>query len=246
MATSGIILTRVCSCGTWLRTILPYLEQENAVRNLNPNTAGDYSTDAPLFRMKIQTFCCPSDNADRNAYNPDPSTGPSFARSNIVGCYGACKRHPPSTTIPKPKRPLFAVEYTGAGIYTYWQGMVSLARVTDGSSNTAAMSEIISGPNGSDDTRGLWWCGAHYEHRNNPNTPNDLLLNPYGHCDPAKIPCTSCNSSGCDTVAASSNHPGGVNLGLADGSVRFVSEMIDNATWQGLASISGGEVIGDY
>ncbi len=43
--------------------------------------------------------------------------------------------------------------------------------------------------------------------------------------------------------AARSNHPGGVNLGFADGSLRFFNDSVDIATWQALATIDGGEVI---
>jgi prepilin-type N-terminal cleavage/methylation domain-containing protein/prepilin-type processing-associated H-X9-DG protein len=44
-------------------------------------------------------------------------------------------------------------------------------------------------------------------------------------------------------VAASSYHSFGVNVGMADGSVRFVSDSIDFATWQALGSRAGGEAI---
>jgi prepilin-type N-terminal cleavage/methylation domain-containing protein/prepilin-type processing-associated H-X9-DG protein len=46
-------------------------------------------------------------------------------------------------------------------------------------------------------------------------------------------------------VAASSYHPGGVNVGLADGSVRFVADGIDFATWQAMGTRAGGEVVSD-
>jgi prepilin-type N-terminal cleavage/methylation domain-containing protein/prepilin-type processing-associated H-X9-DG protein len=42
-------------------------------------------------------------------------------------------------------------------------------------------------------------------------------------------------------VAASSYHPGGANLGLADGSVRFIEETIDFDVWQAAGSRAGGE-----
>jgi prepilin-type N-terminal cleavage/methylation domain-containing protein/prepilin-type processing-associated H-X9-DG protein len=45
-------------------------------------------------------------------------------------------------------------------------------------------------------------------------------------------------------VAASSYHTGGVNIGLADGSVHFVSDGIDFATWQAVGSMAGGEILG--
>jgi prepilin-type N-terminal cleavage/methylation domain-containing protein/prepilin-type processing-associated H-X9-DG protein len=46
-------------------------------------------------------------------------------------------------------------------------------------------------------------------------------------------------------VAASSYHTGGVNVGMADGSVRFVSDGINFTTWQGMGSKAGGEVLQD-
>jgi prepilin-type processing-associated H-X9-DG protein len=39
--------------------------------------------------------------------------------------------------------------------------------------------------------------------------------------------CTSGGENDCLMIAASSNHTGGVNVGLCDGSVQFISETID-------------------
>jgi prepilin-type N-terminal cleavage/methylation domain-containing protein/prepilin-type processing-associated H-X9-DG protein len=44
-------------------------------------------------------------------------------------------------------------------------------------------------------------------------------------------------------ITATSNHPGGVNVGFADGSVKFVKSSIDLATWWGLGTRAGGEVV---
>ncbi len=45
---------------------------------------------------------------------------------------------------------------------------------------------------------------------------------------------------------ARSRHPGGVNVALVDGSVRFVTQTIDVDTWRALGSRNGGEVLGNY
>jgi prepilin-type processing-associated H-X9-DG protein len=44
-------------------------------------------------------------------------------------------------------------------------------------------------------------------------------------------------------VTASSNHPGGVNVGMADGSVRFIKNSVNVQTWWALGSRNLGEVI---
>jgi prepilin-type processing-associated H-X9-DG protein len=44
-------------------------------------------------------------------------------------------------------------------------------------------------------------------------------------------------------AAARSDHPGGVNVAIADGSVRFVDELIDTSVWRGLATKAGGESV---
>jgi prepilin-type processing-associated H-X9-DG protein len=41
-------------------------------------------------------------------------------------------------------------------------------------------------------------------------------------------------------------HPGGGNVMLGDGSVRFASEYINQLTWAALASREMGDVVGEY
>ena len=43
------------------------------------------------------------------------------------------------------------------------------------------------------------------------------------------------------SMTARSSHPGGVNVGLCDGSVRFVSNGVDPLVWYALFTSNGGE-----
>jgi prepilin-type processing-associated H-X9-DG protein len=45
------------------------------------------------------------------------------------------------------------------------------------------------------------------------------------------------------SLAATSNHPGGVNVLFADGSVKFIKDTVNASTWRALGTIAGGEVI---
>ncbi len=44
-------------------------------------------------------------------------------------------------------------------------------------------------------------------------------------------------------IAARSRHPGGVNVSMADGSVRFVKDTVNLAAWRALGTKGGGEII---
>ena len=239
---------------TWMRAILPYLEQENAVANLDPAFAGDMKREKLLCRTKIATYCCPSDLVGREsffdkAHNPTDAIG--FSRQNVVGCFAADT--PVTAPVKWPRRALFYFDYTDPR-FNREGGPRSTASVKDGTSNTVAISEIISGPDGTSDFRGMWWndAGCHYEHLHNPNSPTDtnpLYFQPYGACNPSKVYCdynATPNTWGTTCYTASSYHPGGVNVGLVDGSVRFVSESINHDTWVALGSINGNEIIGEY
>ncbi len=52
-----------------------------------------------------------------------------------------------------------------------------------------------------------------------------------------------CNINAGTFVNAQSNHPGGVNVMLADGSVRFIKDSISPQTWMALGTRANGEVI---
>jgi prepilin-type processing-associated H-X9-DG protein len=66
-------------------------------------------------------------------------------------------------------------------------------------------------------------------------TPNSALY-PFAFCSSAAI-------GDAEFVTANSNHPGGVNILMADGSVRFAKDSINQATWWALGTRARGEVI---
>ena len=44
-------------------------------------------------------------------------------------------------------------------------------------------------------------------------------------------------------IGASAYHTGGVNVGILDGSVKFIKNSVSTATWYALATKAGGEII---
>jgi prepilin-type N-terminal cleavage/methylation domain-containing protein/prepilin-type processing-associated H-X9-DG protein len=122
----------------------------------------------------------------------------------------------------------------------------------DGTSTTLLMSEgaVPMAPT-SNDARGdfmnddIQYAGFAFM---TTNTPNTTVPDNVANCTATSIPYAPCVNNGAAQrmQAARSLHPGGVNVMLADGAVRFVSDNIDLATWRALGTMQGGEVVGAY
>ena len=87
----------------------------------------------------------------------------------------------------------------------------------------------------------LWTVGA-------CNTNEDN--NGYNHVNtPNGLTCAASNTQDAnlggytDAITANSNHSGGINLGLCDGSVKFIKDSISIPTWWALGSRNQGEVL---
>jgi len=92
------------------------------------------------------------------------------------------------------------------------------------------------------DLRGFSWANGEYRttlynHGRQPNSGAlDCLAALMTTADVAKM------YAGYGWRTARSRHRGGVTVGLADGSVRFVADAVDPAVWTAAATIAGGEV----
>jgi len=68
----------------------------------------------------------------------------------------------------------------------------------------------------------------------------------YTHFHPPNSSVPDLQSCGWGLFAARSEHTGGVNGALCDGSVRFIGDNIDLGVWRALGTRNGGEVTGDF
>jgi prepilin-type N-terminal cleavage/methylation domain-containing protein/prepilin-type processing-associated H-X9-DG protein len=71
-------------------------------------------------------------------------------------------------------------------------------------------------------------------------TPNDATY-PVNYCRDGCNP--GCNMDGGFSAPASSNHSGGANVLMADGSVKFIKSTVNRMTWWALGTRGGGEVV---
>lgn len=110
------------------------------------------------------------------------------------------------------------------------------APLTDAGCNATAQWNV-SDPRGFAWVNGEFRCGL-YNHRETPNsTVPDCMGVPLGGSLQTRYTPYGWR-------AARSNHNGGVNVLLADGSLRFVGDDVEASTWKDLATIAGGETAG--
>jgi prepilin-type processing-associated H-X9-DG protein len=104
------------------------------------------------------------------------------------------------------------------------------------SANQACLQSASNAVNKNSDLKGeqyqhhsVGWGGG-YTHVMLPNQPACFYNDGSGQTDHGAI-------------GASSRHPGGVNVALMDGSVRFVKNSVNAMTWWALGTKAGGEII---
>jgi prepilin-type N-terminal cleavage/methylation domain-containing protein/prepilin-type processing-associated H-X9-DG protein len=265
---TGVNVTTI-PLGTWgmKARILPAMEQGAMFNSIN----WTYNPEAPqgqndtVIVATINTFLCPSDGnqpgtswAFKNGAGSFPLAATSYpnnigtVRNNNGGYFDG---------------PAYRMNYPVAG------PTIMLASITDGLSNTAIFSEWIKGRNETtrpglpqiyngktnfpavgftqlntllnscvsatqivDGNKGEIWAneycgqGGCYSHIMTPNLRSCYFP------DQGKQP-------GNGLIGAQSNHAGGVNVGMLDGSVKFIKDSVAKQTWWAVATCSGGEVI---
>ena len=242
--------------GPWICHLLPYFDQAALYSNFSKIVSerpeavdwfgnGTYAA-TPVGNTHLSIMDCPSHPF--NGERMSNGTGmEDLARGNFAACYGRGGYSLSNTTSP-------AV----GGVFGN-NSRTSLADLTDGSSNTIALSELryrMPSPTGPStaDVRGTWAYGSMGADIFSTQTgPNSAVSDAVWGCRsmPSELmPCIS-TANGTTAMATSfaaprSYHTGGVHGCMADGSVRFFSENIDLTVWQGLGSRGGAEMLGDF
>ena len=117
---------------------------------------------------------------------------------------------------------------------------------TGGADANAFLAACKAVPSTAAPTNPTQWTGACW----NGSHAGTLHFNAYNHfMTPNSLSCVAANSWGGapggfnDAITATSNHSGGVNVGMVDGSVRFMKDSIANPIWWAVGTRNQGEVV---
>ncbi len=221
---------------SWLARLLPYLEQGNLYREANISKNTLYESRLAVA-TQIPVFLCPSDSfssigprddaADLGMWNPPFIVA---GQTNYKGISGANWGWGESRWRNRGTNGSVDGTASGDGLFYRWDWRQKkrLTAITDGQSNTFMIGEALP-----EKTK---WCAWAYSN----DAVGTCAIAPNARSE-GGAPFDPWDWS--NTYAFASRHPGGLHFALADGSVRFVSDGIDLATYRGLATIRGGETV---
>jgi len=211
----------------------------------NTTLLGTAFTNSTVVGTMIESFVCPTDKMPAPIHAEGTGTGAysmqSARQSNYLlssaiyteyNCPGGNR-----TGMPNPA-------YRGAFFNDI---STTLADMRDGTSNTFLAGESVQSEGKYSTSYGPYWgSGTH------TSTHGRIL-------PPTNATAAGCAPNGSSGVfyptsaisirtkpyawVFSSFHPGGVNMVMGDGSVRFIKNSISLYAWWGMATIAGGEVV---
>lgn len=244
--------------GNWLVYILPNMELGNLLQQIdsapgtNPRILNAFN--AGILPKVVPGFRCPSDEFDRAAPvgNYATSIGPqctpgacSAAQSPYrTYCDGNAQTppwgYPTSATYGNTTDPTQA-----RGMFTRRGAIINMNMVTDGTSNTILLGEILAGQNGdvyfslglNSSNGGMNAGWAQTDSGLNLNTTTVPINTYLDYLDPGHNQCANWERNVDNLNIAfgfRSRHTGGANFVLVDGSVHFITKSIDHMVYNQL------------
>jgi prepilin-type N-terminal cleavage/methylation domain-containing protein/prepilin-type processing-associated H-X9-DG protein len=248
----------------WLHDTMPYFEETQLFAQFAEHQRqGGIAYDFPYCSTPIDILMCPDDPTNPKTQTwsfstvgvvgPPPSLDGKGASQGFSGNYVTCSGDGffnPGPPIGKP--PAYKNSTKLNGIF-FAVSKINAKDITDGSTHTAMVSELILSPDETDDDmRGRYYnpCGggANFTTLYPPNTSvpdkiNWLSTQPVPEAPALTGPSGSGRWLAQDAyLSARSYHEGGVNILMADGAVTFMPDDVDPQVYKSLGSRNGGEI----
>ncbi len=243
-----------------LARIFPHLEQNALFNAFNFDVGLRSSGNSPVrpenltaTQAIVAAFLCPSDPSYQTVLDAQ------YRPASYVGSAGSGTPDSGNFLSPLADGVIFV------------SSMIKLAALSDGLSNTAMFSDSLIGDGSTAAGASQMDPRRHYIHLGSEQPPatrpsdaictressfpvrgdrnyawaigrmDTTLYNHYRLPNDPQPDCYHTHVRG--WKAARSGHAGGVQVGLCDGSVRFVKDSVSLPTWRALATRTGGEVI---
>ena len=246
---------------SWHVYILPYIEQGNLYKQFDLTNASFSHTingrNNPNGLVKIPTYLCPSSPLNEQAFGAPNNTngtsdlipagtGAPAAIAHYYGVNGPRGTNPTTGALYPVGTALHeTVPAATSGMFQR-DGSITLISITDGTSNTIMVAEMswVSATFG---TRYRTWVRGGEEYAGVVTGKPAFVVSGRNLQNPINAIFKTNLIAPYNDMPFGSMHTGGMNSGMGDGSIRFIRDSIDMATYRALGSRNGGEVIaGDF
>jgi prepilin-type N-terminal cleavage/methylation domain-containing protein len=210
--------------GIGLLHLLPYLEQGN-LYNIS------YRWDDPaLSAQAVKAFVCPS----------DPSVGSSGLVQDGAGHTWGASSYAGNAQV------FCNVDAAGVMVDVHGRARLDPSFFTDGLSNTILVAEKYARcTNGAYPEGGCFWAYSQTGELALPLHPAFAVSWNAGSIGPSSLFQYRPGPANCDPTRTSTHHTGGMQVGLADGSVRSLASAMSGTTWWAACTPAGGDTLGN-
>jgi len=248
--------------------LLPFYEQGSLYNAFNSNVHYFTYANTTINATGVSTIWCPSDGLVANPSTEGAGSDGSVQiptqmyHNSYFGCAGTWLA---PGRYQDPRCANFGTYYAQANGVFYFYSKTSIASITDGTSNTIALSECAFGQmSQADQVCWHWWTSGNYA---DTMFCTMYPINPFRKINLGD-PNPGINADLAPSTP-SSFHPGGANFAFCDGSVHFLkdsiqclpfnpqtgaplgyintggiwSQNVPNAVYQALSTRASGEVI---
>jgi prepilin-type processing-associated H-X9-DG protein len=247
----------------WFHDTMPYFEETELFAQFAEHQAnGGVAYDFPLCSEPVELMMCPDDPTNpktrtwtfssAGVVGPPPSFDGNGVSQGFSGNYITCSGDGVFNPGPPAKPPAYKNSAKLNGIF-FAVSKIRTKDITDGTTHTAMVSELILSPDDiDDDIRGRYYnaCGGavNFTTLYPPNTSvpdkiNWLSTQPVPKAPALTGPAGSGRWLAQDMyLSARSYHEGGVNMMMADGAVTFMPDDIDPQVYKTFGSRNGAEI----
>ncbi|WP_145347739.1 DUF1559 domain-containing protein [Rosistilla ulvae] len=225
--------------------ILPYIEQGPLYDQVDFNVSFCAPVNHKIAATRIDAYLCPSyagEESGKDQFYQYGGSNPSF--DAVISNYLAVGGYHP-TGHQNFKSTTTLGDSSRYGMF-FANSKTRMADVIDGTSNTMMYAEFrptimkdIGWSTWKVNSRWSPWVGGIYlegsgSTRGTRYGPNQLT------------PYTGNQANDWTLLPFSSQHPGGVQIVMADGSVRFAAETVDILTWRAISTKGGNETVAPW
>jgi len=232
---------------SWTVVALAYVEQDNVAKLWDRSIKWNVGTNLTTAQNPFKLFLCPSSPSSRRPATSGATSGITLGGLDYFAPHAVRNRFYLANGLTNP------AGTTDLNYGSMQNGAdTPILAITDGTSNTILFVEDSGRPNAyilGKDTGGTVTSGEGYGWAD-PDSGSGSIDG--SHPTTGLVNTNTVHSGGTCLMNCNNDselyafHTGGVNIGMADGSVRFLRTNVSAATYAALMTRQGGEVVGDY